>query len=88
MSSKRELLCELGHENIVLLDPEYLDEAIIGISHDDRAIYDYDKLIECFVKNDNFTEEDAIDWINYNTIRALPYQQGAPIIMFNLKQYE
>jgi len=88
MSSKRELLCELGHENIVLLEPEYLDDAIIGISNDDRAIYDYDKLIQCFMKGDGFTEEEAIEWIDYNTLRALPYQPNAPIINFSLKDYE
>lgn len=88
MSSKRELLCELGHENIVLLEPEYLDDAIVGISHDDRAIYDYDKLVKCFMDGDGFTEEEAIEWIDYNTLRALPYQPNAPIIQFNLKEYE
>ena len=88
MSSKRELLCELGHENIVLLEPEYLDDAIVGLSHDDRAIYDYDKLVECFMKGDGFTEDEAIEWIDYNTLRALPYQPNAPIIQFNLEKYE
>lgn len=88
MSSKRELLRDLGHEDIVLLEPEYLDDAIIGVSHNDRAVYDYDKLVECFMKGEKFTEEEAIEWIDYNTLRALSYQNGAPIIVFNLDKYE
>ena len=31
---------------------------------------------------DNITEEEAIDFIDYNTIRSLPYYgENAPIIM-------
>ena len=83
----RQLLIDLGYEDVVLLEPKELDEAIIGISHDGRAIYDYDLLVKAFMKSDNMSEEEAIEWIDYNTIRSLPYQQNAPIVMYNLKQY-
>lgn len=84
----RQLLIDLGYEDVVLLEPKELDEAIIGISYDDRAIYDYDLLVKAFMKSDNMSEEEAIEWIDYNTIRSLPYQQNAPIVMYNLKQYK
>lgn len=35
----RKDLCDMGYEDSIVLDPEYLDDAIIGISHDDRVIY-------------------------------------------------
>ena len=32
------------------------------------------------------SEEEAMEWIDYNTIRAIPYAgSGAPIIMFDLE---
>lgn len=84
----RQLLIDLGYEDVLLLEPKELDEAIIGVSHDDRAIYDYDLLVKAFMNSDNMSEEEAIEWVDYNTIRSLPYQQNAPIVMYNLKQYK
>ena len=62
------------------------DDALIGISDDNRAVYDYNKMVEWLVKTEGFTEEEAMEWIDYNTIRALPYAGSkAPIIMFPLE---
>lgn len=48
-------------------------------------MYDFEKMIEWLVETENFTYEDAIEWIEYNTIRALPYfGSDAPIIMYPL----
>lgn len=31
------------------------------------------------------TEEEAIEWIDFNTLRALPYLgEGAPVVMYPL----
>lgn len=49
--SKRDWLLDQGFEGAIL-EPEYLDEAIIGISHDDRAVYSYSKLVDAFMKHD------------------------------------
>ena len=38
------------------------------------------------MKTDEMTEEDAIEFIDYNTIRALPYTSSVgvrPIIVYN-----
>lgn len=89
MSSKTELINELGYEDLVLLEPrQYLDDAIVGLSHDNKVIYDYNKLIECFKKGEGWTDEEAIEWVDYNTLRALPYEHNSPIILFGLDKYE
>ena len=42
-------------------------------------------MVEWLVETEKFTHEEAIEWIEYNTIRALPYfGEGAPIIMYPL----
>ena len=38
--------------------------ALIGISHDERAVYDYDLMIEFLVKTEGFTYEEAVDFAN------------------------
>ena len=51
-----------------------LDYAIVGVSHTGYYIYDYDRMIECFIADDEInegeamTEEEAIEWIDYNVI--------------------
>lgn len=79
----REELVELGYEECVLLEPKSLDEAIIGITHDNRIIYEYEKLVKAFMEHDGMTNEEAVEWIDYNTIRSLPYIQNSPVIMYN-----
>lgn len=77
----KENLCEMGYEHVVIFeDPDYA-EAFIGISNNDRAVYDYEKMIECL--SGEMSEEDAIEFIDYNTIRSLSYVEGAPIIVFS-----
>ena len=68
-------------ENIVLFSNFDYEDAFIGISNDDRAIYDWEKMVEYLVTKQDMTEE-AVEWIDYNTIRALAYYDKAPIIMY------
>lgn len=79
----RETICELYGEDTIVLEPDFLDEAIVGASSDGILIYDVDLLANAFVKHDNMTYEEAIEWIEYNTIRALPYMgEKHPIVMY------
>ena len=42
-------------------------------------------MIEWLINTENFTYEEAVEWIEYNTIRALPFMgYDAPIIVFPL----
>lgn len=86
---RRDLLNELGlEESIVFEAPDY-DSAIVGYdANDSRIVYDYEKMIEHLMDNDNMTYEDAVDFIEYNTIRAIPYAGGeAPIVVHNIEDY-
>lgn len=81
-----ERILNAGYEDVVYLTNYSYDDALIGISDDNRAVYDYNKMVEWLVKTEGFTEEEAMEWIDYNTIRALPYAGSkAPIIMFPLE---
>ena len=69
-------------EGSLVLDPEYLDQAIIG-THKGRVVYDYDLLVECFVSNSEDTDPTTWEeYIDFNTIRSLPYYgEKSPIIV-------
>lgn len=63
------------YEGCVFLEPrEWLDHAIIGkCASTNGLIYDYDTVVEIFVQKDNLSYEEAIEMVDYNTERALPY---------------
>ena len=82
MSIDLELRSELPEDTLVFDNLAY-DSAIIGVTTDDRVVYDYDKMLEDLVVNENFTLEEAIEWIDYNTIGILPYSEdNRPIVMY------
>lgn len=73
---------EILPEGAIILDNSAFDNSIIGVTLDGRLIYDYDKMIEELIEDDGMSFDEAMEWIDYNTIRALPYAgSGAPIII-------
>lgn len=82
----RDYLTDNGYEDSILFEnPSYIT-AVIGVSETGRIIYDYNKMILYLMKEDGMTAEDAIEFIDYNTVRALPYAgENAPIIMYNIE---
>ena len=80
-----ERLKENGYEDVKYLTNFSYDTALIGVTDDNRAVYDFNKMVEWLVETQNWTNEEAIEWIEENTIRALLYfGEGAPIIMYPL----
>jgi hypothetical protein len=54
------------YPNAVLWDN--LNDAIIGISGDLRAVYDIDKMAVCLQTNNKWTEDYAYEWIHYSLL--------------------
>ena len=78
-------LLENGYEGVKYFTNFSYDTALIGVTEDNRAVYDFEMMVEWLVETQGFTQEEAIEWIDYNTIRALPYMgYDAPIIMYRL----
>lgn len=83
-----ERLLDAGYEDV----PSFLncsyDSALIGVTTDGRAVYDFDLMVDWLMKEEGWSDIDAIEWIEYNTIRALPYMGAkAPIIMYSLEDW-
>ena len=87
MKDAEQRLLENGYEGVIIFKDESYDDALIGVSHDDRAIYSFEKMVEWLCNRDGMTREDAIEWIEYNTLRAIPYfGEKAPIVMYDLME--
>ena len=79
--NREELWEQLNeHETIVFDNPSYGD-ALVGITMNGRAVYDYQKMIESLMYEEEMSYEDAVEFIDYNTIRSLPFVTDAPIIV-------
>lgn len=71
----------IEHPDAIIMDG--FDDAIIGIDTDERVIYDYDLMCKALMNRDGMDYEEATEFIDYNSIRALPYMgDKAPIIMY------
>jgi hypothetical protein len=66
-------------EQVVKIDG--FEKAIIGATHDNKLIYEYDIMVEILCENQNITKEEAEDFIEYNTIRGMQYVENAPIVV-------
>lgn len=60
-------------DNMIVLDPEWMDEAMIGTTPAGQVVYDYDLLVMVLRQHDGMTWEEAVDYVNYNTVRSLAY---------------
>ncbi len=81
-----EKLLEYDLEDAVYLTDEYYNDAAVGYSDDGRVIYDYNLLVDCLMK-EGMSDIDAIEWVEYNIIRGIPYYgEKAPIIMYKFEE--
>lgn len=81
--SEESFINELLEENGSLLfeNPSY-KRALMGVTTDGRAVYDYALMIDELVEQDSMNYEEAVEFIDYNTIGSLPSEESKyPIII-------
>ncbi len=79
LENLKEILSELGHDTTVVLEnPSYLN-AILGITEEGSLCYSYEKMAQCLMEEDKMDYEEAIEFIDYNTIRAIPYMASVGV---------
>lgn len=79
----RDALCDMGYEDAIIFDGPDYDDAIVGVTEEGRVVYDYDAMVKCLMDADGIGEMEAIEFIEYNTIRALEYMHESPPIIMN-----
>ena len=74
-----------------MMKADGLDGAIIGVGQQfdkpDRLIYDYDKCVDILMTDQGFTEEQAIEWIEFN-VKGAYVGEGTPIFKIDYATYE
>lgn len=85
----RENLKEYGEQNdvaIEIMDNPSFDNSIVGITTEHKLVYDYNKMVAEYMKDEHCKREVAIEFINYNTMRDLPYRSY--IVITPIKEIE
>lgn len=77
MAKNLEIRDKLPFDTVVFDNQSY-DNSIIGVTFDGRAIYDLHYMIDEYIQDNECSYDDAIEWIEYNTLRALPYAGNKP----------
>ena len=83
----KDKLLDAGYDDAVYFTDFGYDDAFIGVDTEGRAVYDYSKMVDYLIEKEGFSDIEAIEWVDYNTIRSLPYIDSstkgkAPIIVY------
>lgn len=80
---KRDFLIDMGYEDSVVFENPDFEDAIVGVSTDGNVVYNYDLMRKSLSDEDEMSLEDAEEFIDYNTLRAIPYfPNPKPIVMY------
>ena len=85
MENLKQVLNDLEYFSTIILDD--LDCAVIGINNtEQRLVYSYDKIVEKLM-NDGMSEDEAIEYIEFNIVRSVQYMGSkSPIIVEKIPQ--
>ena len=69
MCNTKQKLSDIHGEELIFADG--FDDAIIGVAtgfDSARVVYCYASMVEVMMKDNNMSYEDALDWVEFNTI--------------------
>lgn len=82
-----DLLVDMGYEGSLMFESPSYESAVVGVSDTGQVCYSYTKMVEHLIEADGMEYDEAVEFIDYNTVRALPYckpQDKRPIIIYDL----
>ena len=66
----RDTMSEEQGEELMFLSEDYFDEAIVGITYNSQVVYDMDGMVELFAKHNDCDNDEAIEYLSFNTWTA------------------
>jgi hypothetical protein len=61
-----DILVDKGYEDVIIFrSPDYTD-ALIGLTDNYNAVYDYSLMLDWLIEHENMDFEEAADFISYN----------------------
>lgn len=86
----RDVLAMEGYEHAGIFNCPSYDNSIVGCTESGAIVYDFELMIDEFMsENPECTKEEAAEFINYNTIRTIPYMTDhmiPPVILYPIQK--
>ena len=76
----RQDLCDFEYEDVIVFENEDYDGCIVGVITNNEAVYSKSKMVKWYMEQNHCSEEEALEWIEYNTEGSLGFE-GSPIIL-------
>ena len=73
---------EFSSDDVVVFSNPSYEGAIIRETTDGRAVYDYNMMQAWLVLTEDMLEDEAVEFIDYNTIGSLGDDARKPIIVY------
>lgn len=81
----KEFLADMHGPDVVVLEGPEFDDGIVGVTQDGRVAYSYGRLVDALMQSHGWDETDAVDWIEFDTLRSLPYLgDRAPVVLTDI----
>lgn len=69
-----------GYEDVIVFENEDYEGCIVGVTTNNEAVYSKSKMVKWYMEQNHCSEEEALEWIEYNTEGSLGFE-GSPIIL-------
>ena len=85
-AERRDYLINELDVDVALFENPSFDNSIVGITSTGHVVYEFNKMVNELMEDENMSESEAVDFVDYNTIRSIPYieEDLRPIIMYEL----
>ena len=77
---------QIHNPDAIIYEPNDLDDAIIGMSHCGKVVYSYTKLVTALQSINQWTEDESVEWVDFNIVGAHLGDYN-PIILYDLLHY-
>jgi hypothetical protein len=67
--NRQEIIDTYGEDEDILF-ADGLDDAIVGVDYNLRVVYDIDSIIEILMERDKMTDDEAIEFAEFNIFGA------------------
>lgn len=80
-----DIVLNNGFEDVVLFKDYSYDDALIGVTTDNVAVYDFELMVKWLHEKEGWSHEECVEWILYNTLGSYTTLGEKPIIMYPLE---
>ena len=71
-------------DGVLVLEPkDTYGRAVIGYHRaDKKLVYSHDRIVGALMEDDGMSEDEAFEWVSYNTVRACRHYGNGPEIVY------